>query len=76
MNIIDTRKQEREEALFQNLKIGEVYEDKDGYVCIKVSENLCLFADEYGIWDRITEGADEKVYPLAVNLEILGYKMI
>ena len=75
MNVIDTRKQERLETTFNKLSIGEVYEDVEGVIAVKVDDNKCIFLDESS-WYTTSEEGMSVVYPLSTNLEILGYKII
>lgn len=60
---------------FVNLKVGDVYEDSEGVICIKTSDNdidtncICYVHDE---WEANYEGATTKVFPLRATISIEG----
>ena len=60
---------------FEKLKVGEVYEDTEGVICIKTSENdfdnncICYVNDE---WEENLEGQTAKVFPLRATISIEG----
>ena len=75
MNIIDNRKDEILIKTFENLHIGDVYEDGDGNICIKTDQNRCIFFDGR-TWESISESEETEVKLLSTNLEILGYHKV
>ena len=60
---------------FVNLEIGDVYEDSEGVICIKTSDNdidtncICYVNDE---WEENCEGVNAKVFPLRATISIEG----
>ncbi len=60
---------------FVNLKVGDVYEDSEGVICIKTSDNdidsncICYVDDE---WEENCEGVTAKVWPLRATISIEG----
>lgn len=61
---------------FDKLKIGDVYEDSEGVICIKTSDvNLadnnciCYVNDE---WEENYEGQGAKVFPLRATISVEG----
>ena len=72
MTIKDTRTKSNA-VNFEDLPIGQVYEDKEGIVCIKTygDENqdnfICFIRGE---WEAQTEGLTTKVIPLKTTLLI------
>ena len=58
---------------FSELKIGDVYEDRDGVICIKTHEDdishncICLVCGE---WEANLESLGAEVRPLKTCLEI------
>ena len=58
---------------FEDLSVGQVYEDKDGIICIKTcdeySENNCI-SFVMGKWESAVEGSVTKVFPLKTTLLI------
>ena len=67
---------------FQDLAVGEAYEDKDGVVCIKTSDDdygdspygrcIAFVNDE---WREEDEHREAYVKPLEATITIYGYKM-
>ena len=56
---------------FCGLDIGDVYWDRNGTLCIKISECACIYYSEAtGSWDSITEDANELVEPAKATLTI------
>lgn len=77
MKVIE-QKMEKKTALFEDLKIGDVYRDENGLVCIKVSNkdrstecnSLTYAMTEEGHWERTFEAYDAEVEPLETDLVI------
>ena len=72
MDINDKRVKEQY-VMFEELKVGDVYEDKEGFVCIKtheddISHNCICFVN--GEWEVNLEGLGAEVRPLKTCLEI------
>ena len=73
MNVNDKRVKHEEGVPFEELKIGQVYEDGDGVLCIKTSNDACkdnciCFVNEK--WDSNIESFAARVTPLVATLEI------
>lgn len=72
MTIKDTRAKNNW-VNFEDLPVGQVYEDKEGIICIKIydgySENNCMSFVE-GKWESAVEGSVTKVLPLKTTLLI------
>lgn len=72
MDINDKRVKEQY-VMFEELKVGDVYEDKEGFVCIKTHEDdishncICFVGDE---WEANLESLNVRVIPLQTCLEI------
>ena len=75
MNVIDNRKDGILVQTFGDLRIGDVYEDKDGDICIKTDKDRCIFLDGE-IWHSMGESEKEVVKLLSTNLEVLGYRRV
>jgi hypothetical protein len=75
MNVIDNRKDGILVQTFGDLCIGDVYEAKDGEICIKTDEDRCIFFDGT-IWNSIGESEKATVKLLSTTLEILGYRRV
>ena len=72
MTIKDTRAKSNA-VNFEDLPIGQVYEDKEGIVCIKTCDGECednCICFIRGEWEANTEGATTKVIPLKTTLLI------
>lgn len=60
---------------FNNLKVGDVYEDSEGVICIKTSDGdidsncICYVYDE---WEENFEEQTAKVWPLHATISIEG----
>lgn len=72
---VNDKRSKREKVPFKDLEVGQAYEDKDGFLCIKtVESDLCAdincicFTD--GIWESNLEGLYTEVTPLVTTLEI------
>lgn len=66
---------------FEELNIGDAYEDKEGILCIKVNDGnpdssyaTCL-AYVSGEWREDEEHKENMVKPLDASIVIYGYKM-
>ena len=72
MIIKDTRAKNNKVS-FEDLPVGQVYEDAEGVICIKTFNGetedncICHFA---GAWEASTESALTKVIPLKTTLVI------
>lgn len=73
MKINDKRETNKNLVFFKELDIGEVYEDEDGYICIKTSyandclENNCI-AFQGGDWIIYHQDSDSKVVKVEAEL--------
>lgn len=73
MKVNDKRVKHEEGVFFEELKIGQAYEDGDGVLCIKTNDtdgkyNCIYFVNEK--WGVSTERPTTKVIPLVTTLEI------
>lgn len=72
MTIKDTRTKNNLVS-FEDLSVGQVYEDKDGIICIKTSdeytENNCI-SFVMGKWEMSVESSVAKTLPLKTTLLI------
>lgn len=75
MNVIDSRKDNILIQTFGDLLIGNVYEDKDGDICIKTGKDCCIYFDGV-MWHPTGESEKATVKLLSTNLEICGYYKI
>lgn len=56
---------------FCELSIGDAYWDKSGTLCIKTSENGCIYYSETtGSWDSTIENENELVEPAKATITI------
>jgi hypothetical protein len=77
---LDNHIQVKASVQFQNLAIGDVYEDNEGIVCIKTSDDYedspygkCIaFVD--GRWNEEEEHRGTYVIPLEATVTLHGYK--
>lgn len=74
MNVNDKRDR-REKVSFEDLEVGQVYEDRFGTLCIKtikndaVTDTNCIcFINR--VWQSNQEWLDTEVTPLTATLEI------
>ena len=73
MNVNDKRVKHEANAFFEELEIGQVYEDRDGVICIKTSDStnghncICFVREE---WETSLESLTAIVIPLIATLEI------
>jgi hypothetical protein len=73
MKVNDKRVKQKPKAFFEDLPIGQVYEDRDGVLCIKThdaecEDNCICFVNEK--WEVNLESLAAEVVPLATTLEI------
>lgn len=75
MNVID--KAEKKAIVFEDLKIGDVYRDSDGLICIKVSTDcdaeynaLTYGYIEVDRWEPTFEVFNAEVFPVEADLII------
>jgi hypothetical protein len=60
---------------FVNLKVGDVYEDSEGVICIKTSDNdidtncICYVDNE---WEANYEEVTTNVWPLRATISVEG----
>ena len=60
---------------FVNLKVGDVYEDSEGIICIKTSDDIvssnciCYIDDE---WEENGEEVNARVFPLRATISVEG----
>lgn len=73
MNINDKRETTKNLVSFAELDLGEVYEDEEGYICIKTTyadegdENNCIAFLE-GNWDAYHQDLHSKVVRIEAEL--------
>lgn len=73
MDVNDKRVKHEANVFFEELEIGQVYEDKDGVICIKTSDStigdncICFMGEE---WEASVESPATRVIPLVATLEI------
>ena len=75
MKVNDKRAIREEGVPFGDLDIGQVYEDRNGVLCIKTenspySNNCICFGGEE--WEPNHENLTQRVIPLTATLEIEG----
>ena len=73
MKVTDKREVERNLVFFKQLDIGEVYEDEEGYICIKTSyaddcEEMNCIAIQGGGWEAYHQSLDTKVVRVDAEL--------
>lgn len=73
MNVNDKRVKHEANVFFEELRIGQAYEDRDGVLCIKTedvddaSNCICFVGEE---WETSIESLKAIVTPLVTTLEI------
>lgn len=73
MNVNDKRVKHEANVFFEELKIGQAYEDRDGVLCIKTNDTdgenncICFVGEE---WEANLESRTARVIPLITTLEI------
>lgn len=73
MKLNDKRETNRNLTSFKELYIGEVYEDEEGYICIKTSfahdcEELNCIALQGNDWEAYHQALDTKVVRIEAEL--------
>ena len=73
MNVNDKRVKHEAYVFFDELAIGQAYEDKEGILCIKThntddADNCIYFVN--GQWEPEFEHSNARVIPLVTTLEI------
>ena len=75
MDVKDKRVAREAGVPFGDLSIGQVYEDRDGVLCIKTENspysNNCICFNAEG-WECNHENLTQRVIPLTATLEIEG----
>lgn len=73
LKVVDKRTSDEKEVCFGDLDFGDVYEDSQGHVCIKIDHAHCIYkADDDGCWLHAFEDTEEVVFPLMASLIIEG----
>ena len=72
LNVNDKRTASKKRITFIDLSIGEVYEDKDNFLCIKIDNTHCLYLNDEDVWDIAVCNVAEAVFPLRATLTIEG----
>lgn len=72
LKVDDKRTASKPRVEFADLRIGEVFEDEDNYLCIKVDDHSCIYKDEEGDWNTSSYEAEFVVFPLRATLIIEG----
>lgn len=73
MKVNDKRVKHEANAFFKDLEVGQVYEDRDGVLCIKTNNSddegncICFLGEE---WEDSLESPTARVIPLVATLEI------
>lgn len=73
MDVNDKRVKHEANVFFEELEIGQVYEDRDGVLCIKTNNSdnedncICFVGEE---WEASLESLTARVIPLIATLEI------
>jgi hypothetical protein len=73
MNVNDKRVKHEPNVFFDELKIGQAYEDKDGVLCIKTKDTDCednCICFVGGEWEANLESLTARIIPLVATLEI------
>lgn len=55
---------------FDDLVIGDCYQDEEDNICIKIGYERCLYLNAQGDWDTAAERRDELIIPLKATLTI------
>jgi hypothetical protein len=72
LEIKDLRIASESKTRFSNLAVGDLYEDPEGFICIKTNNEACLYVNEDGVWDITCCIDDEVVFPLRGHIVIEG----
>lgn len=55
---------------FGDLKIGDVFQDEDGDICIKTSSNSMMWTAEGDHWNHALFDVDELIIPLRATITV------
>lgn len=74
LNVDDKRTASKKRVCFADLPVGEVFEDNDNILCIKIDDGHCLYKadDDDNIWDTAACYEDDVAFPLRATLTIEG----
>ena len=72
LKVDDKRTASKKRITFADLPIGEVYEDGDNFLCIKIDNSHCLYMRDDDTWDTAHCEEDEVAFPLRATLTIEG----
>lgn len=72
LNVNDKRTAGKKRITFADLSVGEVFEDGDNFLCIKIDDTHCLYINDMDLWDTVRCDVDETVFPLKATLTIEG----
>ena len=72
LNVNDKRTASKKRITFADLSVGEVFEDGDNVLCIKLDDEHCLYMNEDNVWEIASCYTAEAVFPLRATLTIEG----
>ena len=72
LKVEDKRTASKKRITFGDLSIGEVFEDGDNFLCIKIDDDHCLYMSDDNVWDTATCYVNGAVFPLRATLTIEG----
>lgn len=72
LNVNDKRTASKKRITFADLSVGEVFEDEDNFLCIKIDGSHCIYLNDMDLWDAVLCDTDEAVFPLRATLTIEG----
>lgn len=72
LNVNDKRTASKPRVCFANLPIGEVFEDDENILCIKVDDGHCLYMSDDNEWDIAACYEEDVAFPLRATLIIEG----
>lgn len=72
LNVSDKRTASKKRVTFADVPVGEVFEDEDNILCIKVDDGHCLYMNEDNKWDIAAYYEEDVVFPLRATLTIEG----
>lgn len=72
LNVNDKRTASKPRVCFANLSIGEVFEDDENILCIKIDDGHCLYMSDDNEWDIAAYYEEDVVFPLRATLIIEG----
>ena len=65
MELIDKRESPQLNTKFDDLLIGDCYQDAEGSICIKTGRDRCIYYDtNLSMWHSAGENTDELIIPL------------